>query len=280
MTVPRLVHDKLPGLYEQLASTRIYFRVPDRATRSPTINAIKNLGIDRDRVICALLSKAANTTKAITVLCDSRLADDAYALFRVLLENYICLAWMLNIDWTTRVDTYWLSAAPVVTRWAKVLEEHYPDQHQRMTSQSDRVSQATAVSREVFEDKWIGWARFAGSKEPVQLRAMFEELYPDDSHSSTGPVLYARGYFESSLYVHSLPRSLQEMFTALRNEACYKIIESPSASSSVEYVLRVSAVIMLATLSTLDTFLNAGLASDISELTGELERSSEGLADG
>jgi len=274
-----MVHDKLPDIYDKLAAAQIHFRAPDQATRVPEDNDLRNLGIDRDRIVCALLSKAANTSKAIVVLCDSDLADDAYALFRVLLENYVYLAWMLNKDWMIRVDTYWLFAAPVVTRWATVLQEHYPDQYRRLASTPHKLAAANAVSREVFDDKWIGWARFSGAKEPVHLRAMLDELYPDESKAETGNVLYARAYFESSLYVHSLPRSLQEMFAALQNDTCYGIAQSPSATKSATYVLRVSAMIMLATLSAVSAFIGADLESEITSLLDQLDSSSDGLED-
>ena len=63
--------------FPKIRTARVYFRDADtsnvRYARKPSEPGREN---DRDRIICALANKAANTHAAIAVLCDSALADD------------------------------------------------------------------------------------------------------------------------------------------------------------------------------------------------------------
>jgi hypothetical protein len=87
----------------------------------------------RDRAVCALINKAANTHAAIKTLTDMGHGDDAEALGRVLMENVALLRWLL-IDPVYRLDLYCISDALLRRRWLQLIEEHYshkPDLVQR-----------------------------------------------------------------------------------------------------------------------------------------------------
>lgn len=90
----RKIHQRIVALCDRLTSQGHYFRKPAKATRIP--DSLKNddamIVVDRDRIVCALLNKLANTKLAIMALAEGGHGDDAYALARVAIENSIIVA--------------------------------------------------------------------------------------------------------------------------------------------------------------------------------------------
>jgi hypothetical protein len=113
LTRAREIHQRIIALCDRLTLQGYYFRKPAKATRIP--DSLKKddavLVVDRDRIICALLNKLANTKVAIMGLAEGGHGDDAYALARVAIENSIIVAWLLQEDQAVRLDTYGLFTA-------------------------------------------------------------------------------------------------------------------------------------------------------------------------
>jgi hypothetical protein len=122
------LRSQIVALCERLNERRIHFR---RAQPSPLVDrkfatSPTTWAVDRDRAVSGLANKAVNTYRAIGLLVEQGLADDGYALCRVLMENAITLAWISEGDWQRRIDTFVFFAAPTQKRYRTVLLDHYP----------------------------------------------------------------------------------------------------------------------------------------------------------
>jgi hypothetical protein len=91
LTRAREIHDLIVALCNQLSAEGYYLRSKAKTSRipEPLRKADSTLVVDRDRIVCALLNKAANTKAAIMTLAEAGHGDDAYALARVITENSI-----------------------------------------------------------------------------------------------------------------------------------------------------------------------------------------------
>src|SRR5262249_15128925 len=135
MHVTRTIHEKILAVYPKFAEKKVFFRRPDRASRQQLLKpGSRALAVDRDRMVCALLNRMANTKRSIAALCDAALSEDAMSLVRVLMEASTQLAWMLQGDWVRRVDTYILFWTALKRRQASVAVEHFDDPELRAIS--------------------------------------------------------------------------------------------------------------------------------------------------
>jgi hypothetical protein len=237
------VHDTLQSLCSRLKAQRIYFRRPTKAHQrlqsdipTPTV-AIT----DRDRVICGLAAKAAQTHQAIGALATANLPSDAMALARVMMENVFSLSWILQ-DVELRADLYYLSPSLSRRRLAEMVVQHY-------THRPKFVEQAKAFLAnkqieslsERLSGTWDKWARrdADGKLIPIGARGIFLDLgntLPDGTKTSFA---YDVMYFTHSHHVHSTMDSLDTIF----KEATFTL--SPPNSDALTLVALNSANVFL-----------------------------------
>jgi len=278
-------HRRILALYPRIAERRIYFRRQDKSSRQSRHKASERIiGVERDRMICALLNKAANTKRAIVTLCDTDLSDDAMSLCRVLLENSVQLQWMLHDDWVSRVDTYSLFAAALSRRIANVSIEHFSGTDLDELARTTLADTAAAAAvDDVFSGKWMDWARFDDPARPgkikiVKLRDMIEELDPKHVGMDTGHVAFAGAYLDGCHYVHSLPPSLLYILKDLENAATYELRER-SRSERALYALQQSNFWTLMAIAAVNDRLGVGLDEEIQailEFLKDLPQTSDG----
>lgn len=237
------VHAALQSLCKRLETQRIYFRSQTKAhqrlqSEIPTRTFVIS---DRDRVVCGLAAKATQTHEAIGTLATAKLASDAMALARVMMENVFSLSWILQ-DVELRADLYYLSPSLSRRRLAEMVVQHY-------TYRPAFVERAKAflANKQVEElserlsGSWDKWARRDddGKLIPIGARGMFHELgitLPDGAKVSFA---YDVMYFTHSHYVHSTADSLDTIF----GEEMFTL--SPPANDAMTLVALNSANVFL-----------------------------------
>lgn len=172
------IHERLrallPRIHEQRAFLREHSRV-DVRLRVPG----KPLLVDRDRIFAALISKAAETHNAILLLVQNRFTNDAKALQRVLIENYVVAAWIMQ-DAGLRLDCYASAMRFVNNRYAEVLAEYYPNSDASMLEIGEEVQQNTKRFRELMGGTHTSWARRYDDKKgklvPLKIVDLFDDV--------------------------------------------------------------------------------------------------------
>ena len=227
--------------------------------------------VDRDRVVCKLANKAANTHRAIAVLCDAQLADDAYALARVLMENAIVLAWMCHRDWVNRVDAFDLFEARLKERLTHVITTNFKDTPEASQAQAmwDGLDREALVSEAMYSTQ-LKWACMPDSERPGKLKTwdikeMFTEVDP-----AVGPIAHALSFSDTSHFIHSTVWGIRNFKAEIAQEDVYRLSARPR-SEQVRLALMLSSTWMLVVINTLDQFTGAGLEPYINELGAELK---------
>lgn len=269
----RPLHQRAGSLYHLINDQQFFYR---RIEGSPLVRELsasrpQTVGVDRDRVVSALANKALNTHNAIGILCDSGLADDAYALCRILMENFVTLAWICRADWIERIDRYGLFAAPSRRRLVRVILDHFPDSHAAKEAASlwDDSDLTAIVSKELFHDSHLKWTNLTTRNEGP-LKAMMRELDPEHLAPETGNFAYAMSYFDGSHFVHSLPLSIRNIERELLPEKTYLVRVRPRFEL-VDMSLNLSITWTLTILTALNDFLGARIDDEIDAAVGALK---------
>jgi hypothetical protein len=270
------LHDRVASIYSLINDGRYFYRRPEESPLVRDLFALKQhtVTMDRDRVVASLANKALNTHKAIAVLCGSGLADDAYALCRILMENFANLAWICKGDWIKRIDRYGLFIAPTRRRLMKVLVEHFPDSivAKEALAAWEREPSSAVISKELFRDSHLKWAHFDPPKHKKEgaLKAMMRELDPEHVAPESGNFAYALSYFDCSHFVHSNPLSLRNIDREVMSEHTYSIRARPRHELT-NLALILSITWTLTILTALNEFLGATFEPDIEAAAAELK---------
>ena len=283
----RDIHQAVTELYEKLNAARFFFRIREDSPRTRAIfaNQLGGFGVERDRTVCALVNKAANTHRAIAVLCDAALADDAYALSRVLLETAVVIAWITRGPWPERIDTFALFDTAIKRRLVKAIVDQHPGTATADRAQAiwETMEDEAAISSQVFEDRHLQWARFPdpnkpGSFKEFRIGDMLKEL--DSAHvgTFTGHHAYALPYFDSSQFVHSTVSSVRNVELDLAAEQSYRIAERPR-HELVRLSLITSSIWMLTALNAVSEFIGGGLDVDVQALGARIKKVGQARSD-
>ncbi len=273
----RRLHHLIVRLYERVEQAKIYYRDREQVSvrlSSPDMDA-QRPAVDRDMTVCAMLNKAANTKRAVLVLSDAGLADDAYALSRVLMENVVNLAWILSEDWVDRLDKYLLFFTASQCRLEQVVKEHLPDSPLVAEADAGITPVARYIFETVFQNDHLVWSwrdTTNGKRQPLRMRDRLVEL--EESKSSnlkTGPTTYAISYFHSSEQVHALPASLKATMVELEKAARVYVLRERKRDEQARIALAMSNIWMLYGLSVFDHWVGGGLEPEIAALWKQLQ---------
>lgn len=278
LELARELHQAVTGLYERINQQRFFMRKREESPRVRELFSGKptTVAIDRDRVVAALANKAANTHRSIRVLCDGSLADDAYALCRVLMENAVILSWITAGPWIERVDTFGLFYAAAKRRLVQVITDHHA--RTPFAAEAEEIwrtmSAESLIAEKLFANHHLDWARFPDPQKPgkvriVKLKEMLAEI--DAAHvGTTGHHAYAFAYFDSSHFVHSTVFGIRNADADMAREHTFCIAERPRTEVA-RLALIVSSLWMLTAVNGLGEFLRAGIDDEIEALGKRLK---------
>ncbi len=157
------LHEQIEALYPRIDSAKVYFRSPAPPCKEVPLD-VRNTRdtpvVDRDRAVCALTIRAANTKKAVKALADAGFSDDAYALARVLMENAATIKWLVQDEGKyRRLDTYCLFVAATKKRYLEMYLKHFPN-----TAQGAQIPDMDhAIADVTFDGEHLSWAWFPDS---------------------------------------------------------------------------------------------------------------------
>lgn len=261
-------YEAIISLHSMVGAARAFRRTPrlvHRAVRTPGHPE----SVDRDAAVIALVTKAVTTHRAVRRLTDLRLASDATALMRVLLENVVLLEWLLR-DPGYRFDLYIESDELHTAHLAAVVEKHYPHHPELVESAKRRRKRHAKAVKAVFGDTQKKWARKLSPdrqsllKDNVPLDAMFEEIAqpeiaaPGDSRRES----FMRDvvYFQASGPVHSTAFALRKIAKRIAKDVTFSLRVHQDDLDSCTEALRGANLIVVSAISALNNY--AGLEMD------------------
>jgi hypothetical protein len=118
------IHERLRALLPLLDAERIWLRDYQKHDPRLLVSGQRPNWSPRDRIFCALVSKATGTHAAIRKLAEAGHSGDAISLSRVLIENLVVIFW-INLDVGLRLDLYCASAEVYNRRLAYVIQTHF-----------------------------------------------------------------------------------------------------------------------------------------------------------
>lgn len=253
--------DEIQVVAETVQAHKLFFRKMQLTTRKA--KALQGIGVDHDRVVCALAVKTLRSQKSVRLLGEASLAGDAMALARVALENAIVLIWILKGPATERLDTYSVAAAVTHQRWREVLKEYFPEDA-NVDAVKPHSDQAASISEEVFDDIHTTWAVFQNDKGKfvkTTAKEMFREANEQPEGSSS--FAYDAPYFEGSAYVHSAPASAEAIVRALKPSRYFTLDVVPNDGLLRAQALMIANVAAVAALQALDSYCGGHFAADL-----------------
>jgi hypothetical protein len=270
--------DAIVSLQEKVGEARVF-----RRRRSLVHRAVRVPGhptsVDRDGVVLALATKAVTTHRAIRLLTDARLASDATALMRVLLENVILIEWLLR-DATYRIDLYVESDELHTKHLAAVTAEHYKHRPELVESASARAKRHERAVRAIFGETQKKWARKLSAdrqsllKDNVSIEAMFEEVAQPEEATPGEPAKksFMRDvvYFQASGHVHSTAFALRRIAKRIANDVIFSLSVHTDDIEFCTETLRGANLISLSAISALNAYGGLGLDTDIDAIVARL----------
>jgi hypothetical protein len=229
--------------------------------------------VDRDRIVSALMVKAANTNEAVLLLASAGHGDDAYALARVVRENAVIVAWILDAYWPRKLDAYGMFTAAFRARLRDLFTKYWDEQ-----PEPPPLDEATrTIAAEVFGGGWTRWARLPREDDPAKKTSgKFDEMCKDLTSPKNGTdrsnMVYELAYFHTSGYVHSSPPSIQEIASRLAKK--FRVVASPSATNAA-LAAHLSNVAMWFALKALDEWIRGGLIEELAVIEAEMRGASK-----
>lgn len=155
-------------------------------------------GLDRLVVetMMGLLTKATKTFRSIQILCEHGLPDDANALVRVLMENMVAIAFILQRKSRERVTIY---HAYTLAQQIKMLNDwkSIPGLKRKVTKQEfKQANQALAKwtkglpTGTDFKHHWSGKPNLREAMKALSLEKLYATLY-----RFTSPIAHASDFF-------------------------------------------------------------------------------------
>lgn len=233
------IHDRLRALIPKLESERIWLRGYQKHDPRLLVPGGHPHGAPRDRIFCALVSKASGTHAAIRVLANAGHSADAVALTRVLIENLLVILW-INLDVALRLDLYCASAELYDRRLAYVVQAHFESVDPEFAAKAVKREQNATPMAELLGGTHHTWARRydESSREfvAISLADMFDEVFgkPQGAPKGTRGSMHDAAYFKTSQYVHSNVASLGGLFKM--DERYFKFANSDNSSESIEAI--------------------------------------------
>lgn len=272
----RRIHELIVALYARINNQGIWFRnpapvaleLPDSLRLSGKVAVV-----DRDRIVSALMVKAANTKEAVMLLASAGHGDDAYALARVITENAIIVAWILDGDWPRKLDAYGMFTAAFRARLRDLFTKYWDEQPEPVA-----LDDATrTIATEVFGGGWSKWARLPREDDPLKkttgtFAEMCEDLTPPKIGKDRSNMVYDLAYFQTSGYIHSSPPSIREIAGQLGNK--FRVEARPSATNAT-LAVHLSNIAMWFALKALDEWIRAGLGEELGEIEAEMRGASK-----
>jgi hypothetical protein len=276
LAAARRIHERIVALYSRINEQGFWFRSPARAALEiPDSLRIsgKVAVVDRDRIVSALMIKAANTKEALLLLASAGHGDDAYALARVITENAVIVAWLLQGDSLRRLDAYGMFHAAFRARLRDLFTKYWEEQ-----PEPPPLDDATrTVASEVFGGGWTKWARVPKENNPAKKTGgSFDEICKDLTPPKKGNdrtnMVYEVAYFHTSGYVHSSPPSIQEIASRLLSK--FRVEARPSATLA-PLAVHVSNIAMWFALKALDEWICGSLAEELAAIETEMKGTSK-----
>jgi hypothetical protein len=241
------IYKEVQQICVDVSKVRAFRRRPSRASRILWPSTGKAPAVDPDGIICALVAKAATTHTAIKHLTDAGLAPDALALLRVLVENAVLVAWLLN-DSVFRLDLYCLSMRLHIRHSKELTETFYPDED--VATVARELHKEGAAIAEVFGDTQYRWARVidpeTGRLKQVKFDDMCKEVAPDGFMSDV--VVFRLGQF-----VHSEIPSLVSFYNRHALDRIFFVAAEPDDAHAGE-ALTMANLMMYHALSALNQY--------------------------
>jgi uncharacterized protein DUF5677 len=267
----RRIHARVVALYARVNEQGFWFRSPAPvALELPESLRIsgKIAVVDRDRIVCALMTKAANTKESILALAAAGHGDDAYALARVITENAVIIAWLLQDNWPRKLDAYGMFAFAFQARLRDLFTKYWAEKPEPAPLDGD----TRAVAKEVFGGGWTKWARLPKADDPTKKTSgtfdeMCKDLTPPKNGGDRSNMLYELAYFHTSGYVHSSPPSIQQIASRLGYK--FRIQAEPSANLAT-LAVHLSNIAMWFALKALDEWIGAGLGEELAAIEAEM----------
>ena len=252
------IHEEIVSLYPRIAEAKCYFRAPSfdttQQTAGGTVGGSRRAFVDRDRAICAIVNKLVTTQRAIFLLCESDMGDDAYALSRIALENAVIVAWLLNEEhWCERIDIYANSYSQAKVRLDAVAQIYHGGTEAARSLRESITSEDNAIVGELFNGQWQKWAIVNGRR--WTFKDMADEVFG-------GHFFYDRIFLETSWFVHSGLRSCLDIVAELRGDDCYSLRVRYNKDTAT-YALFLANTAALVALTALDRRTPIGLSVEI-----------------
>lgn len=259
------IRDLLPRVHDQ----RVFFREHARVDAHLRVPG-SVLFVDRDRIFNALISKAAETHQAILVLTQARLANDAKALLRVLVDNSMVVSWILQ-DTSLRLDCFATALQFTNNRFAEVLQEYYPGADASDLAVAKEVTEDTQRFRELMGGNHTSWARkfddAKGKLVPLKIYQMFEDIIPAGGDS----FIYNVAYFDGSAYIHSTVTSLKNLVQS--DSVYFGIAESKDDEGELEDSLFLANVVICSVLADFQRYAGVDLEPDLERIFDDIRTS-------
>ncbi len=223
--------EALRAIIPKFRAKKAYIRITEPVTPSiqRELGGIAPLvGANRDRAICALVTKACNTHAAIRLLTDTGHGDDAMALGRVILENTIILKWLL-IDQVYRLDLYCISDALFRRRWCELVIKHFTEKPELVKTAKESLDPEVQAVAAFFGNTIHKWAQVLhpkGQLHYVNFESMMKEVAQHGGTTST--FQHDVIYFLHSSFVHSTASAMRS-FGYLRAEKFFGFDHGPNA---------------------------------------------------
>ena len=252
------IHEEIVSLYPRIAEAKCYFRAPSldttQQTTGGTVGGRRRAFVDRDRAICGVVNKLVTTQRAIFLLCESDMGDDAYALSRIALENAVIVAWLLNEEqWPERIDIYANSYTQAKVRLDAVAQKHHGGTEAARSLRESITAEDNTIVEELFNGQWQKWAIVKG--RTWTFKDMAEEVFEGD-------FFYDRIVLETSWFVHSGLRSCVDIIAELRRDDCYSL-EVRYNKNTATHALFLANTAALVALTALDRRTPIGLSAEI-----------------
>jgi hypothetical protein len=266
--------DEIAALYPELERVKAHRR--KRQMSHPAVRVPGHIpGVDRDGVMLALVTKAITTHRAIRVLAEQRLASDATALQRVLLENVILIEWILR-DVGYRIDLYAESDELLIKHLSEVTAAHYTHRPELVADAAARAARHAAALGVIFGDTQKKWARRLAPDgrslgANVSIDQMFDEVAQPEGKPAAKSFMKEVVYFTASWFVHTNAPALRKIAGPIAKQRMFALEVHRDDESDCARALLGANLMALSAVSALNQYAKLDLDAAIERVQKVLE---------